>query len=125
MQRILFVHPDRKFSQLYLSRLKPFFSVDSADNGLNAMRKFKTSPASLIVSEYDLPVLSGISLLKAVRSHPVYTATPFIFFTSYHDNSEALSLGANDWIEIHTSHPDLLIERIYHNLKVNRYVQIN
>jgi two-component system, OmpR family, KDP operon response regulator KdpE len=125
MRRILFVHPDQKLSNLYVNRLQSHFLVDSAHNGLTAIRKFKAMTPSIIVSEYNLPVLSGLSLLRVVRSHPVHANLPFIFLSSHYDNSDALSFGANDWIDTHFAHPDYLLDRIYHNLKLNRYVQIN
>lgn len=125
MAKILFAHPDQKFSQICVQHLKSHFQVDSVHDGLAALRRLKLSPPSLVISEYHLPLLSGISLLQFVRSNPRFAATPFVFFSDHYDNSEALNLGASDWIDIRTNHPDLLLDRIYYHLKQNRHVQVS
>ncbi len=125
MTKILFAHPDQKFSQIYVKHLKMHFQVDSAHDGLTALRRLRLSPPSLVISEYHLPLLSGISLLQFVRNNHKFAATPFVFFSNHYDNSEALNWGANDWIDIRTNHPDFLLDRIYYHLKLNRHVQIS
>jgi len=114
--RILFAHPDRRLSGLYLPNLQEHFLMDSAHDGLTALRKFKLNPSALVVSDYHLPQLSGLALLRFIRGHPQFSPTPFVFLTDHPDNSEALSLGANDWIEIQHSFPSHLIEKIYYHL---------
>jgi DNA-binding response OmpR family regulator len=125
MRKVLFAHPDRKLTEMYLRHLEPHFSVDSAHDGLTAVRRFRRFKPSIIVSEYNLPMLSGLSLLRFARSRSGFNTIPFIFFSDHQDVSQALSFGANDWINISTSQPEHLLERIYHHLKINRYVQIN
>ncbi len=125
MIRVLFAHPDEKLSQIYSRSMQPHFTVDSVQDGLSALRKIKLNTPSLIVSEYQLPVISGIALLRFVRQEPAYSHIPFVFLTNHHDNSEALNFGANDWLDLSLSHPDLLLDRVYHHLRTNKYgVQI-
>jgi CheY-like chemotaxis protein len=125
MIKILFANSDPKLSEIYTSHMRPYFNVDSAHDGLSALRKWKSSRHALIVSDYDLPWISGITLLQFVRNHPTLSSTPFVFLSNYADNTRALNLGANDWIDTHFAHPDFLLDRIHHHLKANRYVQIN
>jgi DNA-binding response OmpR family regulator len=122
MFKILFVNPDEKFVQIYTRPLHQHFLLDSAHDGLSALRKFKINPPSLVVSEYHLPHLSGLGLLRFLRTQTKPNATPFIFLTDYHDRSEALGLGASDWIPLNSSSPDLLIEKIYHHLTLNKWL---
>ncbi len=124
MRKVLFAHPDQKLTELYLRHLRPHFSVDSAHDGLTAIRRFRKFEPSIIISEYKLPMLSGLSLLRFVRRSKS-SAIPFIFFSDHKDVSQALSFGANDWISIHEAQPEYLLDRIYHHLKTNRHVQIN
>ncbi|MBX4191540.1 MAG: response regulator [Candidatus Doudnabacteria bacterium] len=121
MIRILFAHPDQKLSSLYSQRMQEHFNVDSVHDGLSALRRIRLQTPSIIISEYYLPLLSGITLLKFVRSNSNYSAVPFIFLTEHNDNTGALSLGANDWLDSHASHPNMLLDRIYHHLKLNKH----
>ena len=116
MPHILFAHSDQKTSRVYGGYLTKHFSLDSAFDGLTALRKFKQSQPNLIVSAYDLPILSGTGLLKFVRTKSNYPAIPFLFFAGSGDPALALSLGANDWLDLRKTTPDLLIEKIYYHL---------
>ena len=120
--KILFAHPNQKLSNIYLRHLQGHFDVDSATDGLAALRRFKLSTPAAVISDYNLPNLTGLSLLRFVRNHPELPFTPFIFLTDYMDPSQALSLGANDWIDFRNHHPDYLVDRIYHHLKQNRHL---
>ncbi|OGE74069.1 MAG: hypothetical protein A3I07_01310 [Candidatus Doudnabacteria bacterium RIFCSPLOWO2_02_FULL_42_9] len=112
-KKLLFVHPDYKLSGIYAKHLGTRFNVDSAHDGLTAIRRFRANPPSIVVSDYELPLLSGISFLRFVRQHPIHQAVPFIFLTTYHDNSEALGLGASDWLDTRNCSPDFLLDRIH------------
>jgi two-component system chemotaxis response regulator CheY len=126
MFRVLFANPDPKLCDLYEKKLtQQKFLVDSAADGLTALRKFRANPSHVVISEYQLPVLSGLALLKSIRSHSKLYSTPFIFLSDHHDNSVALSLAANEWIEKQQALPEYLIERIYYHLKLNKAPIIN
>jgi len=124
MRQILFAHPDIKLVQIYESYLKKHFSFDSAHDGLTALRKIRILKPHLIVSEYHLPLISGLSLLKFIRNHQEMSRTPFIFLTKHEDPVHALELGANEWILRHTASPDLVLEKIYNHIRQNHGVQI-
>jgi DNA-binding response OmpR family regulator len=121
MIRILFAHQDPKLSGIYTQRMQNQFLVDSAADGLSAVRKFRVSPPALVVSDYDLPIISGMGLLRFIRNHKDFYMTPFIFLSNSLDNSEALSLAANDWLNLSSCHPDYLLDRIHHHLRSNKY----
>lgn len=118
--RVLFAHSDPKLVDLYHPRLAPYFSVDWALDGLSALRKLKLSKPGLVVSDYYLPLLSGLGLLKFVH-RSVFPPIPFIFLASTGNMGHALSQGANDWLDLSKASPDMLIEKIYSQIKVNRY----
>lgn len=98
---------------LYRKRLNNHFGVQTAVDGLSAVRKVREYTPRVIVSDYDLPLLSGKALLKFVRSHSPTASSPFIFLTKSEFDPDALNLGANDWLIQHHTNPSLLIERIY------------
>ncbi len=119
MIQILLANSDRKLTLIHEAYLKRHFSVDSAHNGLSALRQASLLRPNVVVSDYHLPLISGLSLLKYIRSHRHLHSIPFIFLSDHLDASEALSLGANDWLSRTTTSPDHLAEKIYHHLKLN------
>ena len=122
MINVLFVHPDEKLSFLYLGKLKEHFRTHVAVDGLSAVRKVREHAPKIVVSDYDLPFLSGIALAKFVRNYPPTAASPFIFLSKRRFDSEALNLGASDWVMQHESSPEFIIERMHYLLKINKHV---
>lgn len=72
-----------------------------AKNGLEAIEKTKSQHFDLIISELELPLMSGNDLVRQIRQTPEYIHTPFIFLS---DNEEEkiwiqnLNDGADDFI---------------------------
>ena len=114
---ILFIHPDPKLIRLYEPHLQRYFAFDSAYDGLSGLRKIRLIKPGLVVSEVDLPKLSGLSLLKFVRSNPSYIHIPFLFLTKNQDPTQALNFGANDWLPRKSTSPSQLIDKIYYHLQ--------
>src|SRR4051812_13954128 len=105
MHKLIFIHPDRKLQSIYKKSLADHFQIDSAFDGLQGLRLIQKQKPQVIVSEYNLPVLSGSSLLRFVRNHHEFFATPFIFLSSYHPAADTLGFGANEWIVVSQSSP--------------------
>jgi|SRR3989344_550455 len=119
MYPLLFIHPDQKLVKIYESHLGRHFAFDSAHDGLSALRKIRLGPPHVIVSDFHLPYLSGLALLKFVRSTPFLAATPFIFLAGKGDIGQGLAFGANDWVNQMDSTPDFLLDKIAGHLKHN------
>lgn len=113
MRHVLFIHPDRKLVEIYRRHLAPHFSVDSAHDGLAGLRMIKLHRPRVIVSDADLPFMSGLALLEYVRSHPEIHATPFLFLTRSAMPPEALGLGATAWLDQREHGPDSLLDHLY------------
>lgn len=63
-------------------------------NGKNALKAYKQNKTDLIISEINLPILSGIELAASVRS--MDSEVPILFITSFASDEDvelALSLG--------------------------------
>ena len=117
MHDLLFIHPNPKLQGLYKNHLKNYFNVDSAVDGLDGLRKFKIKKPQIVVSEYDLPLLSGISLLRFIRNQSQAVHIPFIFLSVQQPVADSLNSGANDWLVINDSTPDILVARCFQHLK--------
>ena len=122
MRNILFIHPDPKLVKLYEPLLSEHFQFDSAHDGLTGLRKIRINRPKLVISEYKLPHLSGLGLLKYIRNEPDLAATPFIFFSEHDNLEQALSLAANEWVYPRHSSPELLLNKIYQHIKYGLHI---
>jgi CheY-like chemotaxis protein len=53
-----------------------------AENGEDALEKIRNTTPGLIISDWNMPKMNGLNLLRAVRSRPESPYIPFIFLTS-------------------------------------------
>ncbi len=59
-----------------------FKNIIEADDGTTALERLKSEKVDLIVSDWNMPKMTGLDLLKAVRSDPNMADTPFIMVTA-------------------------------------------
>ncbi|MFA5332093.1 MAG: GAF domain-containing protein [Methanoregula sp.] len=74
--------------------------IDTAGSAQDALKKMHDTPYDAVISDYQMPVMDGIALLKAVRE--LYPALPFIMFTGKGREDvviEALNNGADHYIQ--------------------------
>ena len=68
----------------------------------------------LVLSDWNMPRMQGIELLKKVRSHPSFPALPFILVTAEGETDqvkEAMSLAVNSYLRKPFS-PAVLSEKL-------------
>jgi DNA-binding NtrC family response regulator len=90
-------HSLRNMLSIVLS--KEGYQVEEAASGLEALKKLKGGKYDLVVSDIRMPDLSGIELLKRIKTHD--PELPVIMITAYaatHDAIEAMKLGAEDYL---------------------------
>lgn len=59
------------------------------------------NPIHLILSDWNMPVMTGIDFLKAVRGHDVFKALPFVMITAEgekHQILQAIQSGVSNYI---------------------------
>lgn len=77
------------------------YHVYEASNGLEAKQLLLAKRVSLVVSDWAMPVMDGIELLKFVKSDARLSHLPFLFLTAkttIDDKLMALGLMADDYI---------------------------
>jgi putative two-component system response regulator len=77
------------------------YQVQCASNGLEAMDKLRTGEARLVISDWDMPEMDGLSLCRAIRQGELPSYVYFILLTSHDQTDEkvaGLSAGADDFI---------------------------
>ncbi len=71
----------RKIIKNILSQLG-FKNILEADDGTTAWEILQKEPVDLIISDWNMPKMSGLELLKKVRSDEKLKDTPFLMVTA-------------------------------------------
>lgn len=90
------------------------FEVITASNGREALEILRTRQVRLVISDWDMPGLTGLELCRAVRSGEFEHYIYFVLLTSHRGNDEivqGLAAGADDFI-VKPFHPPELILRV-------------
>lgn len=59
-----------------------FESVDEAEDGASALAKLKSGTFDFIVTDWNMPNMNGLDLLKAVRANPELSKLPVLMVTA-------------------------------------------
>lgn len=76
-------------------------NVDEADDGSTALPKIQQNQYDVVLMDWNMPQMSGLELLKAVRSDPNTKNVPVIMVTAeaLKDNIVAAAqAGVNDYV---------------------------
>jgi two-component system, chemotaxis family, chemotaxis protein CheY len=76
-------------------------NVVEAEDGVSALRTLKMQKIDFVISDWNMPNMSGIELLKAVRADEDLKKTPFLMVTAeaLQDNVvAAVKAGVNNYI---------------------------
>ena len=113
--KILVVEDDKDISTLITFHLKANgFETDTAVNGREAVEKLAREKYELALLDILLPELSGIEVLKYIRTVSPNPELPVIVASALTEESEiitSLELGADDYITKPFS-PKILVARI-------------
>lgn len=78
-----------------------FREFREAGDGEAALREMIVKPAHLIISDFNMPNLDGLGLLRAVRAHPPIAGSAFIMLTGRADRelvARAVQYGVNNYL---------------------------
>lgn len=78
-----------------------FTNVEEAENGADALAKLKASKFDFLVSDWNMPVMTGIELLKAVRATEGLKDLPVLLVTAEAKREqiiEAAQSGVNGYV---------------------------
>jgi two-component system cell cycle response regulator len=107
---------DSKTIRLLLARmLRPFqVEVVEGGNGEEGLQTALRERPSLIILDYNMPVMDGVMMLQQLRQNPEIQATPVIMLTA-ESNPKIIStvarLGVRDYI-VKPFQEDLLLAKI-------------
>ena len=82
--RILVVDDFQTMRRIVINLLRQlgFTNVTEADDGTTACEKLEMDSVDLVVSDWNMPAMSGLDLLKKVRTSEKYKTVPFIMVTA-------------------------------------------
>lgn len=76
-------------------------NTQETGDGEEALRALVAQPAHLIISDFNMPKLDGLGLLRAVRAHPPTKGAAFIMLTGRADPDlvqRAVQFGVNNYL---------------------------
>lgn len=82
--RILVVDDALTMRRIVINLLRQlgFTNMNEADDGTTAWEKLQSETFDLIISDWNMPKMTGIDLLRKVRADSKYGPTPFIMVTA-------------------------------------------
>lgn len=101
--RVLVVDDQQTIRSLVRTGLQQlgFVEITEAVDGEDALRKLLAQKVHLIISDFNMPNLDGLSLLRAVRAHDGLKSTGFIMLTGRADKElvqRAVQFGVNNYL---------------------------
>lgn len=101
--RILIVDDLATMRRIIKNALKQlgFLNVEEAEDGQLALNKLRLGGFHFVISDWNMPNMSGIDLVKAIRQDPALKIIPFIMLTAQAEQKhvmEAIQAGANTYM---------------------------
>lgn len=78
-----------------------FANVEEAENGQEALQKLRVDNYGFVVSDWNMPVMTGIDMLRAIRADEKLRTTPVLMVTAEAQQSnlvEAVQAGVSNYI---------------------------
>lgn len=78
-----------------------YTNVDEAENGATAIDAMREKKYDLVISDWNMPVKTGIEFLKEVRADPELKETPFLMVTAEAEKDnvvEAMQAGVSNYV---------------------------
>ena len=104
-KKVLVVDDSSVMRQIIKNTLKPLgFGADNlsgAEDGSMGLKRATEGGLDLIISDWNMPKMTGIEFLKAVRADGNIKGTPFLMVTSEADKDkivEAVQSGVSQYI---------------------------
>jgi two-component system chemotaxis response regulator CheY len=77
------------------------FSVDEAEDGRQALDRCEASLPDVILLDWNMPVMSGMEFLRALRQHDYASQPKVVFCTTENDIAHiraAIDAGADEYV---------------------------
>lgn len=78
-----------------------YTNIEEAEDGNNALARLREDKYDLVITDWNMPRMSGLELLKAIRSDSVLNGVPILMVTAEAKKEkviEAIKAGVNHYI---------------------------
>lgn len=121
LKQIVLYISDNKFMHIILKDTLKAHKIEVIDvySGLEALQTLSELTPDLILSDIDMPGMTGFELCRTLNESPKYSNIPFVIYSSSEsegDIEKAYALGAKGYI-IKKYHKEALARKIIHFLK--------
>lgn len=105
-----------------------YTDIEEAEDGVQALSKLQNGGFGLVVSDWNMPNMDGLDMLKAVRQEPAIKDIPVLMVTAEAEKEKvitAIQAGVNNYVvkpftgEILKEKLDKIFEKIAAEQKVN------
>ena len=106
---ILVVEDSQTMRSIILGHLKSleYTDIDFAEDGQAGIEKIKQKQYGMLISDWEMPQMSGEQFLKAVRQQAGYMKVPIIVITTAAARGTSWLAGANAFLRKPFSEADL------------------
>lgn len=111
MINILVIEDDVSIREIINYNLSNKFSVLTADNAEEGLEICQEEKIDLILLDWMLPGMSGLSFLRTIKKKDLTSSIPVIFITAKHEEEDKLAgftSGADDYLSKPFSHKELM-----------------
>ncbi len=78
-----------------------YSNVDEAEDGQMALSKLRSEPFDFVISDWNMPVMDGLTMLQNIRSDPALSKMPVLMVTAEAKKENiiaAAQAGANGYV---------------------------
>ncbi len=102
MKRCLIVDDSKIVRKVSRKIIEPMgYEIFEAEDGQQALYISKREPISVVMLDWNMPVMNGLEYLKALRALPDIEQPMVVFCTTENDMAkiiEAMTAGANEYV---------------------------
>ena len=77
------------------------YDVTEAGNGQEGLTKAAAGDFALIITDLNMPVMDGLTMIRQLRTKPAHAGVPILFLTTESDpeiKAQAKAAGATGWL---------------------------
>lgn len=114
--RILVVDDSSTMRRIIINTLNKlgYKECHEASNGREGVERLATTQVDMVITDWNMPEMSGVDFVKAIRAMPATASIPVLMVTTNaakEDILYALEAGVNDYM-VKPFTPDTLREKI-------------
>ena len=102
-KKILVVDDSPSMRNIITGQLKQagFSDIDQAEDGVQALEKLEAEVFDMILTDWNMPHMDGLELVRAIRSHEYLQHLPILVVTTRNTKNDvvaAIKEGANNYV---------------------------